>query len=413
MEITIVETDYCKLNVHYEADQEQIEAKRNEVLSYFKKAPVPGFRNNKTNIEVIKIQYRKQIDESLKRALAEEAFHNTLFEKNIKPLGQPDFSSMLLEKNKFSCDFSINKKPDFELSQYKELEIPKPASPFSLEEITEKMMEDLRVQYGDMVPYGENDFVQDGDKISVAYEGFMDGVKVADLSTEGEILTVGANPLKEFDQNLLGMQIGEVREFELVVPENGLPSFKNKTIKFVVNMSMGSKINKLPLDDSMAQRLGKATIAELREVVSSTAASRLQEAERNALSNQVSARLIENTVFEVPGWLSISEAQYLSANSQKNWETLSDEDRQSFISMAEKNVKLSLILDRIRENEPEAQLSDQEIIETIKQNISKNHGNLDEVLQAMNKNGYLPVLIARMRDEYTLDFVLKTVKLLD
>lgn len=410
MEIQVNEKEYCKLEVHYEADKDQIDNKRVEVLSLFKKAPVPGFREGKANLEVIKIRYKKQIEESLKRALAEEAFHNTMFEKNIKPLGQPDFSTMLLQGNKFSCDFTVNKRPDFELGQYKDLEIPKPPHNGTADTLTEKMLEDLRVQHGTTVAYTDTDFVQEGDKIILSYTATIDGVKQDALSTDGEMLSVGANPLKEFDQNLLGMKLGETREFSLAIPETGLPSYRGKTIVFSATVSMGSKIEKMPLDDSLAQKLGKPTFLELREYVMAASVSRLAEMDRAHLARQIGLRLVEAHNFTVPQWLVLSEAQYLAANAKKEWDLLPDEDKESMLKLAEQNVKLALVLDRIRENEPEAQLSDQELIEMIKQNIAKSNNNIDEVLQNMNKTGYLPVLVARLRDETTLDFLLKTVK---
>lgn len=82
MEIQIKELDACKLLVCYNADAGQILDKRGEVLNAFKKAPVPGFRTNKVPLDAIKVHYRQQIEDSLKRALAEEAYHSTLFEKN-------------------------------------------------------------------------------------------------------------------------------------------------------------------------------------------------------------------------------------------------------------------------------------------------------------------------------------------
>ena len=44
MEIEIKESEPCKLIVNYAADAGQILNKRGEVLTAFKKAPVPGFR---------------------------------------------------------------------------------------------------------------------------------------------------------------------------------------------------------------------------------------------------------------------------------------------------------------------------------------------------------------------------------
>ncbi len=407
MDIQVNEKEYCKLEVKYTADADQIDNKKTEVLSIFKKAPVPGFRAGKANLEVIKVHYKKQIEDSLKQALAEEAFHNTMFENNIKPLGQPSFTSVNFKGNKFECEFTVNKKPDFELAQYTGFEIPKPARAFTNEEVIEKMLEELRVQHGEMLPFTDTDFVSVGDKIIVSYVGSIDGVPVEAISTEGELLTVGSNPLKDFDNALLGMSVGETREFDIVIPDNGLPSYKGKTIHFSVTVSMGSKIEKVPLDDSLAQKLGKETFQELREYVVSLANGRLNENDRAALVAQVTARLVAEHDVKVPEWLSLSEAQYLAINSKKDWETLPDEDKETFLKLASDNVKLALILDRIRDKEPEAQLSDQEIVEMIRQNIAKSSPNTDEVLQNMNKSGYLPVLVARLRDEHTLDFILK------
>src|SRR5277367_2697207 len=102
MQIEINEIEACKLSVHYEANALEIMDKRAEVQTAFKKAPVPGFRPGKASMDAIKLHYRQQIEESLKRALAEDAFHNTLFEKKLRPHGAPKFNSLLLDGGKFT-----------------------------------------------------------------------------------------------------------------------------------------------------------------------------------------------------------------------------------------------------------------------------------------------------------------------
>ncbi len=169
----------------------------------------------------------------------------------------------------------------------------------------------------------------------------------------------------------------------------------------------------MPLDDSLAQKLGRASFAELNEYVHMTAASRLGESDRTNLVKQVSSKLVDSHTFKVPEWLTLSEAKYLAANSKKQWDDLSDEDKEEYLKLSDANVKLALILDRIRDTEPESQLSDQEVVEMIKENVAKSNQNSDEVLQSMNKNGYLPVLISRLRDEHTLDFILKSAKIIE
>ena len=410
MEIEVKEIEPCKLIVTYVADAEQILNKRAEVIDAFKKAPVPGFRPGKAGVDAIKIHYRTQIEESLKRALAEDAYHNTLFEKKLRPHGAPRFNSALLIDGKFTCEFELFTKPDFTLSAYKGMDIPKPADTFTITELSEKMLQELRVRYGEVEPYSENDFVQNGDNVIIDYDGFVDGEKQENLSAVGEMLTIGNSQLIDFDNNLLGMNLGETREFDLVVPENGLPSLANKKVHFKVTLNMGSKNTPCPLNDELAVKLGKKDFNELKEFVTGSATARYQEITRQRLSDAICANLINNNIVDVPKWLSLSEAQYLAHNSKLQWDQISDDDKQQYINMAEKNVKLSLILDKIREEDPAAQLTDQEVFNVIKSNLAKTKlkTSIDEIIKEMNRTGYLQIMFSRIRDEHTIDYVIKS-----
>lgn len=414
MQIQVTELEPCKLLVNYEANAEEILNKRAEVLNVFKNAPVPGFRNGKATLDAIKVHYRNQIEESLKRALAEDAYHNTLFEKKIKPHGSPQFTSVLLADGKFACEFGLYVRPNFDLASYLGLEIPKPHQAVSSLEMTEKILQDLRVRFGDSEPYTENDFVQNTDSVILNYEGTIDGVKQENLCAESEMLTVGASPLKDFDDNLLGMKPGEVREFNVVIPENGLPSLAGKTVHFTVTLTIGSKNIPCPLNDELAVKMGKSTLLELREFVQATAAGRVANATKIALAEAVANRLTSDNNFEIPNWMSLSEAQYLTHNAKLDWNTMNDADKEMYLGMAEKNVKLALILDKVRESEPEAQLTDQEVLEMIKQSLASNNqgqATPEDVIKQMSRTGYLQVLFARIKDEHTLDFLVKSAKI--
>ena len=410
MQIEVKEIEPCKLIVSYVADADQILNKRGEVLEAFKKAPVPGFRPKKASIDAIRIHYRTQIEDALKRALAEDAYHNTLFEKKLRPHGVPRFNTAVLVDGKFTCEFELFTKPDFELTKFKGLVLPKPAETVSALELSEKILQELRVKFGEVEPFSENEFVQVGDNVIVDYEGFIDGEKQENLSAIGEMLTVGYSKLVDFDNNILGMNLGETREFNITIPSTGLPSLANKIVHFKVTLNMGSKSIPCPLDDSLALKLDKKDLTELREYVMGNATARAQESAKNILSEKICAILVENNIVAVPNWLSLSEAQYLAHNSKLEWNQMIDADKEKYIEMAEKNVKLSLVLDKIREEEPEAQLTDQEVFDVIKRNLiqTKMKTSLDDIIKEMDRTGYLQIMFARIRDEHTIDYILKS-----
>lgn len=415
MNINVVELEPCKLLINYEADTEQILNKRSEVINAFKKAPVPGFRPGKASVESIRKHYKEQIETSLKRALAEDAYHNTLFEKKIKPHGAPKFTTALLADGKFSCEFEVLTKPSFDLVPYKGMDVPRPQSNFSVLEVSEQILQDLRVRLGETSPYSDTDFIQKGDNIILDYIGSIDGEKIDSLSAEGELLTVGHSQLKEFDDNLLGMVIGDVREFNLIVPENGLPSLQGKTVHFTVTLTMGSKNIPCALDDQLAQKVGKSDYQELRNYVNELAFTKVEGSKRTALLDAIINRMLDDNKFDVPHWASLSEAQYLAQQSHVNWDASEDSDKERFLALAEKNCKISLILDKVREEEPEAQLSDQEVFDIVKQNIAKSKSDKspDEIIKEANRTGYLQILFSRIKDEHTLDFIVKSINIVE
>jgi len=415
MEISVTELEPCKLKINYQADALTILNKRAEVLNAFKKAPVPGFRPGKASVDALKIHYKDQIEDALKRALAEDAYHDTIFEKKFRAHGAPKFNTLSLFDGKFTCEFEMYTKPDFTLSNYAGLEIPKPVVPMTATEVCEKMLQELRVRSGEVSPYTENDFIQLGDNIIIDYNGLIDGEKVESLSAVGEMLTVGTSPVPDFDNNLLGMNLGETRSFKVNIPETALPSYAGKVATFEVTLTMGSKTAPCPLDDSLAKKFGKETYDELRVAVMAQATAQVENSYKLELIKAITLRLVEDNKIDVPNWMSLSEAQYLANKSKVDWNTLEDSDREKFIEMAEKNGKLTLILDKIREEEPEAQISDQEVFDMIKQNLINTKVNkpIDEVIQEMNKSGYMQILFSRIKDEYVLDYLVKSAKIVE
>lgn len=415
MQIEVEEIEYCKLNVHYEVGSEEIESTRNKIVDLFKKAPVPGFRAGKATPEAIKNHYKNQINESLKRALAEEAFHNTIFEKSLKPFGAPQFQGMILNGGKFTCDFKLAVHPTFTLGEYKGLEVPKPAIK-TVNEVSEEILQQLREQHGTQVPYTDTDFVQTNDSIIVNYEGFSDeSNKIEALSAVGEMLKVGASSIKEFDDNLLGMKIGDVRTFYIKVPEDGLPSVSGKDIKFIVTLVSGSKIESAGLDDEFAKKLGKETFEELHGVVMQAATGRVELQRKQAIVTQLSAKLVANHDFKIPDWLALPEAQYIAQTAKLHWDVLPDVDKERFLNMGVNNAKISLILDKIRDEEPDAQLSDQEVIDLLKTSFARSNPerNPDDLLSELNQNGYLQSLFVRVRDEHVLGFLADNAKIIE
>lgn len=421
MRIEISDIEYCRVSVDYEADENQVEEKREEVINFFKKSPVPGFRPGKATAAAIKLHFKNKIEEVLKNELAQNAFHLTVAEKNIRPFGQPQFTDLSLEGNKFSCKFCCNKLPDIELNEYKGFDIPKGHIPNAVE-MSEQILQELRVRNGVQIPFEDNDFLQDGDSAIINYEGWLLNQVNSTMKKDGELMVIGKCPILGFDENLLGMRVGEKREFNLTMPKEGISDrVAGKEMKFAVELSMGSKSNPCPLDDELAHKVGAKDLQELVSLAQGMAGNRVQDLEKNYLASQVSSRLVENHDFEVPSWLASFEAEMLGRQYGVNWNDAPEDQRKQFLDAAIKNVKLSLILNKIRENEPEAQLADEEIVSILKQSVSKYKYSLkgmenksdEEVFQHIQEIGYMPVLISTIKNDNVIDFIVKNSNIVE
>jgi FKBP-type peptidyl-prolyl cis-trans isomerase (trigger factor) len=100
-------------------------------------------------------------------------------------------------------------------------------------------------------------------------------------------------------------------------------------------------------------------------------------------------------------------------NNGENWEVIPDSQKEKYLEAADNSIKLSLILNKIRDNEPDAQLTDEEVFKAAKENITKFSNEPDKVLEDVVKNGHLPILLNRIRDEYTLSFIEKNCKIVE
>lgn len=420
MFIEVNDIEYCRVNVKFEEDPIVVEQKRNEVVGWYSTQPVKGFRTGKAPIEAVKYFYKDKIEETLQSTLAQNAFQTVVAEKNIRPFGKPQYLSINLNGSKFKCDFALNKLPDFELKKYKNFEIPKPQLPDAVE-MGEKILQELRERNGEATPFTDEDILQNGDNAIINYAGYLKDNENPEVQEEGKLFTVGKDTyMQGFTDNLLGMKLGEKREFTLnFSPFDSNDELRDKNVRYIVELTMASKSVPAALDDNLAIKVGLKNLNQLVELVQSTASNRLKELEREHINNQIAVRLVAEHDFQVPTWLKTFEARLLAKHANEDWDKLSDRRKEFLLERAEQSVKMSLILDKVRDNEPDTQLTNEEIITIIKQqltddpNFKSMNQPIDEIIQTLASSGYLNVMAARVKDEHAMEFIIKSSTIIE
>jgi len=403
MKVECTELEDSKVKIHYEADTSVVASKINEAVLELKKLPIPGFRAGKAPDHIIKVKCKPQINKWVVREMASQAYDDALFETKIKPIGQPKFSNVIMENKNFSIDIEVLKKPSFDLKEYKEFEIPRPHINRNITEATQAGLQELRLQKGDVVPYTENDSVEMGDTITMDCSSEMDGESLS--NEEGVVYLVGSNKYEGFDKEILGMLPDEERSFEL--------SFNDKKVTFKVRVHMGMKKTPHPLDDELAKKFNFNSLQELKTRLELISKSNIEKNESNLIREQIVNRLLDNHDFTPPAILVTMEAEFLASKNGFDFSSLSDDEKEIILTQAAKGVKLSLILDSIREAEPDSVLTNDEAFGSLKKTIEMQGADSQQFLEKAKKSGQLLGMIEGLRSEYTLQWVADSVKLID
>ena len=412
MTVQFEETDYCKVKINYVADPDLIEEKKREAVSRIKHSNVkiPGFRKGKATELAIRVNFAKQIDHMVTEELVSEAYDEALFETQMKPIGRPQITSQKLEGKRFECEMLVKKKPDFELSQYTGFEIPEPHIDEDTTQKAEAMLQEIRIMHGDTVVYGDDDFVQEGDHVTLSTQVFVDDKEVSEMNQEGVLYRVGQGMqvIPEFDSGLYGMKPGEKKDFVINVDEDNesfLEEVRGKQVKFQVTVHMGTKKVSAALDDDLAKKVGFNSFDELRKHVEGTASAQIDNAKKRKIQDQIMSRILDAHDFEVPDWMVLDSAQMDAQSKGLKWDDLSDEQIDVLLDNHERDVKLSLILDQIRDEEPEASYSDEELIDKLREKIVSQGRDPNQLIQGAAQSGYLMGILAALKDELTMDWL--------
>ncbi len=189
------------------------------------KVRIPGFRPGKAPRRILENHYGGK--EYFLAEATEEAvntwFPLALDAENLIPLKKAEFSldETVQEGEPYTFTGTIIVKPELELSSYEPVQVELPSDKVTEEEI-DRQVESLREYY---VTYDEVEgrVVKDGDTVVLDLETTLNGEPIEGLTSSGQQYEVGSKTMPdEFDKNILGMELGQEKEFDFGFDEDPL-----------------------------------------------------------------------------------------------------------------------------------------------------------------------------------------------
>ena len=199
----------------------------------------------------------------------------------------------------------MDTRPQFELNEYKGLEIEKQEVSVSDDEVSNEI-ERLRKEIAPLRNI-EDRAAQVGDIVIVDFDGFHEGEKLEQVHGEDVNVDIGTGRHgQEFENKLVGMKKGEDSSVEVdFTADSPNPVLAGKKVEFKINVK-DIKERVLPdLDDEFAKDVGEEfdSLAALEEHIRGQILAQKEEAQEGDISDRIMQKLVEENEFEVPSRL--------------------------------------------------------------------------------------------------------------
>lgn len=376
MQITVEDVSSVKKTLHIEIPNETVVSELDAAYNQLKKtAKVKGFRPGKAPRSVLERMYKKDINGDVVSKLLQTALTEAIREKELNIVGQPELveAPELDPAASFKFTASVELRPEIGEVNFKEMKITKTLYKATDEEI-DAQLQMLRKNGAKREPIEEARPLADGDYAVLTYEGFKEGQPFENTPlVENQQMKIGAAAMSnQFDEQLVGMNAGDEKEFEITYADSYVNSnLAGNTLTFKVKLN-GVLEEILPeLTDEFAKTMGPFdSLAALRDEIVKNLTMNYEKRMEQELNEQVFSTLIERHEFEVPGVMIEYELDAILAEAERAFQMNGmsieqlgksrEELRDQYRELADKQVRRHLLLATIVQQEA-MELSDEEL----------------------------------------------------
>ncbi|RMW97665.1 trigger factor [Allofranklinella schreckenbergeri] len=254
------------LSLPVQAIEQEVQARLKKLARNVK---MDGFRPGKVPMSVVAQRYGASVHYEVLNDQVGQAFNKAVEEALLRVAGQPRISEKAGAAEGFvDFDAVFEVYPDVQIGDLSDLEIERVNVEVD-EAAIERTLDILRKQRRTFAQRGKDDAVQTGDRVTVDFEGKIDGDAFAGGQAEDFAFLVGeGHMLKEFEDAVLGMKVGESKTFPLAFPQDYHGTeVAGKTADFLVTIKKVEAATLPEVTDEFAKSLGvqAATVDGLRE----------------------------------------------------------------------------------------------------------------------------------------------------
>ena len=388
------ENGVVKFNIEFSAEEFK-EALNKAYLANRGKFQIDGFRKGKAPRKIIESHYGHDVfwDEAL-NDLLENGYYDAVKEMGIEVISQPSFESPEVKADEpVVLSGSVQVFPEFEVENYKGLEVEKVETVIGDKEVQEELE---RVQKSQ----ARMEIVEDrksemGDTVVIDFDGSVDGEAFSGGKADNYELKLGSGQfIPGFEEQLEGKEAGEEVDVEVVFPgDYHAEELAGKPALFKCKIHEIKKEILPEIDDELASDVSEfETLAEYKEDLKKKLQEKAAETDLSVMKDRVLEQLYTQNEIEVPAVMIRNEienmlydmnqslsAQGLGLKQYLEWtgKTI-DELREETRPEAEKRIRTRVLLKNVIRME-NLEVAEEEIRELM-EDFGKQYGmDVDQV----------------------------------
>lgn len=421
MNVNVEETGPVERRLHIEIPTTEVDAAFDSFFREVRRnAHIRGFRPGKAPREVLEQQFGERASGEVLQRLVEGTLFRAIEDAQLDVLGEPRLDAGELPKPgaQYAYKASVDVRPTIEVSAVTGLALKRAVLPTPEKDPVEAHLEDMRQRQAQLVEAESGVAAAAGQVAVINYVGKIDGEAFEGSSANESQIELGAGrTFAGFEDNLLGLRVGDEHAFDLAMPEDHADEkLRGKTVRFEIKL-VALKHRELPaLDDEFAKDVSNfETLAELRaDLERRVSEGRAAEQKRLERESLIEA-LVEANPFPIPPALVDGQlrqriqrmlTQFGGAKLGRDvLQPLVERWQEELRPQVEREVKLALLAPEIAKRE-NISVGDEEIDAQLARIAEASQRKLSEVKREYREQGLIDALRAGLVEEKVVEFAL-------
>lgn len=365
MDVNVEEIGALTKTITVTLPKDSVQPKLDAAYSKLKKeVKMKGFRRGKVPHSVIVKYYKEQVEGETGEKLVQDNYFEAIEKEGVDPIVHPDIKNVKYnEDGSFTFVAEVDVRPEFELGEYKGLEVEKEEILVTDEEVQLELAE-MQKNMAALQSVTDR-AIQKDDVVIVDFQGYHNGNPMPQVKNDNYSVDVGAGSMGvEFEENLIGMSKDEQGTHEVDFPESHPnPMLKGKKVEFHITVKDIKERVLAELDDEFAKDAGEEfkTLDDLKASITERITSQREERAEGATTDKLMQKLLDSHEFEVPKRLVAFEIEQMIKQTEQQFEQSGMSLEAAGLSreklaeqneeMATKRVKGDFILKKIAEVE--------------------------------------------------------------